>query len=480
MEPNHDIHHPHHFLLLTIPAQGHINPTLQFAKRLLLTGARVTFATSLSAHRRMLQNTSSSSTTPDGLSFAPFSDGFDDGFKPNDSAHANHMSEFRRRGSNFLTEIVPKLAKVGCPITCIVYSLVIPWAAHLARNLGIPSALLWIQPATVLDIYYYYFHGYETVMSSTITHDHIQLPGDLPLFTARDVPSFFLQSNDDTKSALQLFQEQFETLEQETAAKPWVLVNTFDALEPQALAAIDKLNLIGIGPLLPSPYLDGNDPSDQSFRADLFHGGSKDYIEWLNSRTEASVVYVSFGSLAVLSKPQMEAIANGLLESRRPFLWVIRGGKEDEEERKIMDRLEEINEVGLIVPWCSQVEVLSHPSVGCFVTHCGWNSTLEGLVAGIPMVAFPQWSDQPTNAKLIQDVWRTGVRVKVNDDEDGGEGIVKSEEIVRCLEMVMEEESGEEMRKNAKRWSNLAREATKEGGSSDRNIRAFMEEISGM
>ncbi|XP_043700487.1 phloretin 4'-O-glucosyltransferase-like [Telopea speciosissima] len=502
---SHDNHHHHHFLLLTFPAQGHINPTLQFAKRLLLTGARVTFVTSLSAHRRMLQNTSTFASFPEGLTFAPFSDGYDDGFKPHEATHSNFLSELRTRGSKFLTDLAANLGKEGRPITCIVYSLVMPWAAHLARNLRVPSALLWIQPATVLDIYYYYFHGYDQDMMRrrrTSTDDHIlmELPGDLPALTSRDVPSFFLESNDRTKSALQAFQEQFETLEEEEEAKPWVLVNTFDALEPQALAAIsDKLNLIGIGPLLPSAYLDGNDPSDKSFGADLFGGGSsKHYIDqWLNSKADASVVYVSFGSLAVLSKPQMEAIADGLLESGRPFLWVVRGGGggggKEEESSKIMDRLEELNEAGLIVPWCSQVEVLSHPSVGCFVTHCGWNSTLEGLVSGVPMVGFPQWSDQPTNAKLIQDVWRTGVRVKsevvpissTSDEEDmNGEQfirniiIVKSDEIVRCLKLVMEEEeSGEEMRKNAKRWSYLARESVKEGGSSYRNIRAFMEQI---
>ncbi|KAJ4958116.1 hypothetical protein NE237_025227 [Protea cynaroides] len=442
----------HHFLLLTFPAQGHINPTLEFAKRLLLTGARVTFATSLSAYRRM-ENTSSA---PAGLTFAPFSDGFDDGFNPSDAAHDNHSSEFKRLGSKFLTDLAANLAKEGCPITCIVYSLVIPWAAQLARDLGVPSALLWIQPATVLSLYYYYFHGYEAVMTS----DQIDLPG-LPLLTSKDVPSFF---HDSKNPAFQPFPKQFETLDQET--KPWVLVNTFDALEPQSLRAIGKLNLIGIGPLL-------NNPSDKSFRADLFHEGSKDYMEWLNSKTDASVVYVSFGSLSELSMPQMEAIGNGLLESRRPFLWVIRKGKEDKEKEKIMARFEQMNQEGLIVPWCSQVEVLSHPSVGCFVTHCGWNSTLEGLVSGVPMVAFPQWSDQPTNAKLIQDVWRTGVRVKVSDED----GIVKSDEIVRCLHMIMKEENGKEMRKNAKRWRVLAKEAVKEGGSSDRNIRAFMEKI---
>lgn len=121
----------------------------------------------------------------------------------------------------------------------------------------------------------------------------------------------------------------------------------------------------------------------------------------------------------------------------------------------------------------SQLEVLSNPALGCFVTHCGWNSTLESLVSGVPGVAFSQWTDQGTNAKLIEDTWRTGVRVAPNE-----EGIVVGEEIRRCLELVMGSgESGEEMRRNAKKWKELAREAVSEGGSSDKNFKAFIDEI---
>jgi len=134
---------------------------------------------------------------------------------------------------------------------------------------------------------------------------------------------------------------------------------------------------------------------------------------------------------------------------------------------------EELEEKGMIVPWCSQVEVLSHPSLGCFVTHCGWNSTLESLVSGVPVVAFPQWTDQGTNAKLIQDVWKTGVRVTANED-----GIVESDEIKRCLELVIGGgEEGEEMRRNARKWRDLAREATKEGGSSYENLKSFVDDF---
>jgi len=269
------------------------------------------------------------------------------------------------------------------------------------------------------------------------------------------------------------FQEQLEALEKES--KPRILVNTFDALEPDALRAIEKYNLIGIGPLIPSAFLDGKDPSDTCFGGDLFQSSKDHYIEWLNSKPKSSVIYVSFGSLFVLAKQQMEEIARGLLDCGRPFLWVIRA-KENEEEEKEEEKLscrEELKERGMIVTWCSQVEVLSHPSLGCFVTHCGWNSTLESLVSGVPVVTYPQWSDQGTNAKLIQDVWKTGVRVTANED-----GIVESDEIKRCLELVIGGgEEGEEMRRNAKKWRDLAREATKEGGSSYENLKSFVEEI---
>ncbi|KAE8022885.1 hypothetical protein FH972_008646 [Carpinus fangiana] len=457
------------FLLVTLPAQGHINPSLQFAKRLLLLGARVTFATTVFGYRRMTKT-----PTPDGLSFATFSDGYDDGTKPDIDNMDHRMSEVKRRGSQALVDLILSAANESCSFTCIVCTPLIPWAVDVARALHLPSALLWIQPATVLDIYYYYFNGYGEVMRNNNDDPSclIELPG-LPFLASLDLLSYLVAPNM-YAFALAILQEQLEALEKQD--NPRILVNTFDALEPEALRAIEKFNLIGIGPLIPSAFLDGKDPLDNSFGGDLFQS-SKNYIEWLNSKPKSSVIYVSFGSLAVLAKQQMEEIARGLLDSGRPFLWVIRG-KENKEEEKEEDKLscvEELEDKGMIVPWCSQVEVLSHPALGCFVTHCGWNSTLESLVCGVPQVAFPQWSDQWTNAKLIEEVWKTGVRVTANKD-----GIVEGDEIKRCLELVVggSGEREEEMRRNAKKWKALAREAVREEGSSYKNLKAFVNDHS--
>ncbi|KAI8003787.1 hypothetical protein LOK49_LG08G02213 [Camellia lanceoleosa] len=113
--------------------------------------------------------------------------------------------------------------------------------------------------------------------------------------------------------------------------------------------------------------------------------------------------------------------------------------------------------------------------MGCFVTHCGWNSTLECLVLGIPVVCLPQFTDQPTNVKLLEDEFKTGVRATKND-----EGLVEGNEIKRCIELVTGDgEIGEGITKNAKKWKYLAKEAANEGGSSDKNLRTFVDKIEG-
>ncbi|KAG2726342.1 hypothetical protein I3843_01G103300 [Carya illinoinensis] len=460
-----------HILLVIFPAQGHINPALQFAKRLIRLGAHVTLATSISAYRRMTKN-----STPQGLSFAPFSDGYDDGFKPGIDDLEDYIPAIKRSGSKTLTDLIVSSANEGRPFQFLVYTLLLPWAGKVARELHLPSALLWTQPATVFDIHYYYFNGYgDDIRKKGINPSYsLQLPG-LPLLYGRDLPSFLLDLNTHT-FALPSVQEHLETLEKES--NPRVLVNTFDALEPEALRVIEKFNLTAVGPLIiPSSFLDEKDPSDKAFGGDLFQDSKEYYIEWLNSKPNSSVIYISFGSLSVLAKQQMEEMARGLLDCGRPFLWVIRvkeNGEEEKEEERLSCR-EELEQKGMIVPWCSQVEVLSHPSLACFVTHCGWNSSLESLVSGVPVVAFPQWTDQVTNAKLIEDVWETGLRVIANKD-----GIVEGDEIKRCLELVAGVgEQGEKLRRNAKKWKDLAREAAKEGGSSYKNLQAFVEEIGG-
>ncbi|CAH2038824.1 unnamed protein product [Thlaspi arvense] len=213
-------------------------------------------------------------------------------------------------------------------------------------------------------------------------------------------------------------------------------------------------------------YLDKRLSEDKNYGFSLFNAKVTECIEWLDSKQPNSVVYVSFGSLVILNEDQMMELAAGLTKTGCFFLWVVR---ETEAAKIPKYYAEEISEKGLVVSWSPQLEVLAHKSVGCFLTHCGWNSTLEGLSLGVPMIGMPHWTDQPTNAKFIEDVWKVGVRVKAEAD-----GLVRREEVVRCVGEVMEGERGKEIRRNVEKWKVLAREAVSEGGSSDKSIDQFV------
>jgi len=159
------------------------------------------------------------------------------------------------------------------------------------------------------------------------------------------------------------------------------------------------------------------------------------------------------------------------------FLWVIcppssRGEIYIEENLPAGFRNETSGQ-GLVVTWCHQLQVLSHQSVGAFMTHCGWNSTLESLGLGVPMLAVPQRGDQQTNSSYVAEKWKAGLRL----NKRSADGLVGNEEVEKCIKIVMEGQLGAELRKNASQWKKLSREAMVKGGSSDKNIEEFVQEI---
>ncbi|KAL4578400.1 hypothetical protein LXL04_014523 [Taraxacum kok-saghyz] len=419
-------------LLVAYAGQGHIIPALRFANRLLKLGVHVTFSTSVSMVRRIEKE-----TIPHGLTFAPFSDGHDDG-KQETTSLQQFQTDFATYGASAIAEIISTAAAGGDPFDHLVYTTTIPWVARVANAQGLISGI----------------KNNEAFP--------INLPGLLPLTTA-DLPSFILPSH---PKELDFIKKDLKGHIEALKISPRILVNTFNELEVESIRAIDKLEFLPIGPLIPSEYFDEKNSSENSLGKDFFDRTEDDCIQWLNTKPKSSVVYVSFGTLANLSMDQLEEVAIGLLECRRPFLWVIR----DSEQAGRLSKIEELNKQGMIVGWCSQVVVLRHQAIGCFVMHGGWNSTTEALVAGVPTVVFPQWSDQCTNAKMMEDVWRTGVRVKRRE----GDGVVEGKEIERCVEMVM---GDEDMKRNAIKWRELAREALSDGGTSSINLQVFLDNI---
>uniref|UniRef100_A0A7N0UM17 Glycosyltransferase n=1 Tax=Kalanchoe fedtschenkoi TaxID=63787 RepID=A0A7N0UM17_KALFE len=340
----------------------------------------------------------------------------------------------------------------------IVYDSLLPWALDVADRNGLAAAPFFTQTCSVSSIYYLFREGKLTAGEEA--EKELCLYG-LPRLEERDLPTF-VPDPEASPFLLGLLVGQFSNLERAA----YVFFNTFDKLEDQMVEWMaSKWPILTVGPTLPSMHLDKCIEDDKSYGLNLFKPNRQTCLDWLDKRQARSVIYVSFGSLAVLEQQQMNEIAECLEKLHTHFIWVVR----ETEMGKLSSQFMEGNlksGLGLVVTWCDQLDVLAHESVGCFVTHCGCNSTLEALCLGVPMVGMPKWSDQPTNAKFVEDVWRVGVRCR--EDENG---IVRKVELERCVRVVLEDE---EIRRNAARVKEWALEAIQDGGSSHTNINKFV------
>ncbi|XP_006367260.2 UDP-glycosyltransferase 73C5-like, partial [Solanum tuberosum] len=208
-------------------------------------------------------------------------------------------------------------------------------------------------------------------------------------------------------------------------------------------------------------------------------------LNWLDSWEQASVLFVCLGSLSRLSTSQMVELGLGLQSSKRPFIWVVRHMSDEFEKWLVEEDFEErVKGQGLLIHgWAPQVLILSHPSVGAFLTHCGWNSSLEGITAGVAMITWPMFAEQFINERLIVNVIKTGVKagtespVMFGEEEKLGKQVSK-DDIKKVIEEVMGEEmEGEMRRKRAKELGEKAKRAVEEGGSSYLNLTQLIQDV---
>ncbi|PAN41217.1 hypothetical protein PAHAL_8G027000 [Panicum hallii] len=467
----------HHFLLVSYGFQSHINPGRVLAHRLARLGGvdggpiSVTLSVPAATYRCMFPSPdadAAEATTTDGvISYVPYSDGVDDGSMPRDAAD---RAVRRRATSASLSAAAARLAGSGRPVTCIMCTVVSLPVVDVARELDIPVAVYWIQTATLLAINYHYFvHGYsELVAAHAADPAHeLRLPGLSRPLQISNLPSYLtdMSGSESAKAFSEVFQEFFQYMGQ---WQPKVLVATLDELEPDALAEMKRhVEVFTVAPMV---------GSSTEARIHLFKHDSADkkrYMGWLQAHPEKSVVYVSFGSLSKYTKHQMDEIVGGLRQCGRPYLLVVRrdGIADDDDESGSLEKSTQSQ--GMVVDWCNQLEVLSHPAVGCFVSHCGWNSTMEAMVSGVPIVGVPNMFDQPTNVLFIEEEWEVGIKA-----ERSGDGVLMGTELARCVELVMGEGAkAMAIREKAKALKEVAQAAAGVGGSAERNLRDFVKAI---
>jgi UDP:flavonoid glycosyltransferase YjiC (YdhE family) len=185
-------------------------------------------------------------------------------------------------------------------------------------------------------------------------------------------------------------------------------------------------------------------------------------LEWLDSKEPNSVVYVNFGSITVMTSDQLTEFAWGLANSDQTFLWVIRPDLVAGDSAMLPPEfVSATKERGLFASWCSQEQVLSHPSIGGFLTHNGWNSTIESICGGVPMICWPFFAEQQTNCRYCCTEW--GIGMEINSD-------VKRGEVESLVRELMGGEKGSEMKKKTREWKKMAEEAITSTGSSCMNL----------
>ncbi|XP_057788201.1 gallate 1-beta-glucosyltransferase 84A24-like [Salvia miltiorrhiza] len=469
-----------HAFMVSFPAQGHVNPLLRLGRRLANFGAAVTFCAPEAAGasiRKASKISDAEQPTPCGAGSIRF-EFFDDGWdfdNPNRDDICAYLAQLEAVGREKLPQLIGKEAELGRPVSCVINNPFIPWVCDVAKTLGIPSAMLWVQSCACFSAYYHYYHGVVPFPTEQHPETDVQLPC-LPLLKHDEFPDF-LHPRTPYVVLRDVILGQFRNL-----SIPFcVFMDTFQELEHENIQYMS--GLIGrpiktVGPLFKELERHAGAASQsqsKAFRADFF--AAEDCVGWLDSKPPRSVVYISFGSIVHLPQEQVDEIANGLADSWVAFLWVVRPPpREKNWKAHVLPEgfVDRVGERGRIVQWSPQEEVLAHPSTACFMTHCGWNSTMEALASGVPVVAFPQWGDQVTNAKFLVDVYKVGVRMCRGEAEGR---LVPRDEVATVLEAAVTGPRAEEMRTNALNWKKAAEAAVAEGGSSYRNMQYFVDEV---
>ncbi|KAK7309179.1 hypothetical protein RJT34_05710 [Clitoria ternatea] len=433
--------------------QSHINPTLRFAKRLLSKGVNsVTIITTEVARDRMLKNNTPNPHSQ--IQFEFFSDGLSIDFDRNKDMKT-FVDSLHSVGTKNLSTLITNLTKVQQnKYSCMIVDPLVYPAIDIAFDHGIPCALFWLQPCVLFSLCYRYFNNINSFPNLDDPNEKVILPG-LPALDVSDVPSYMLPSA--PSHLKQILVNMCKVLDK----VKWVFAISFFELEEETVKSMDSLApMYPIGPLV-SEFMLGEEK-------EKINSQGNSILEWLDTRESSSVIYISFGTVILLSQEQVDNIALALKKSEKSFLWVVKGY----ENVLPQGFVEETKGRGLVVTWCEQEKVLLHPSVGCFVTHCGWNSMLETVVAGVPVIAYPKWLDQPASAKVIVKKFGNGVVVNYGEDR-----VASAEEMERCIKEVMEAPSAGEIKQRAIELKVAAKKALEENGSSGKNISQFVNEL---
>ncbi|KAM7491471.1 hypothetical protein LguiA_034392 [Lonicera macranthoides] len=428
---------PTHVAICPSPGIGHLIPLAEFAKRLVNHHRfTVTFiipsdGSPTKSQTQILQ------TLPKSISsiFLPPVN-FDD--LPTDSKIETRIQLSVTRSLTYLKEALKKLTE-STRLSALVVDPFGTLALDVGKELGVSPYIFFTSTAMALSLLLH-MPKIDAMYTCEFRDlpDPVQLPGCVPVH-GKDFPD---PVQDRTNEAYKMFLGNCKHYD----LVGGIIVNSFMELEPGAFKALKEAEC----------------------------------LKWLDGQPSGSVLFVSFGSGGTLSQEQITELALGLEMSGQRFLWVVRSPNNETANANYFNVesakdpfvflpsgfLDRTKGVGVVVSsWAPQVEVLSHSSTGGFLTHCGWNSTLESIVHGVPLIGWPLYAEQKLNAVLLTDDLKVAWRVMSNEN-----GLVVREEIAKYARGLISQEDGKKLRNKMKEFKDAADKALTKDGLSTRSI----------
>ncbi|KAJ9178066.1 hypothetical protein P3X46_009982 [Hevea brasiliensis] len=337
-----------HAIVIPYPLQGHVIPTVHLALKLASQGFTITFINAASIDHQIS--------------------------KAQHKTDVDFMATLLHVFSAHIEEVVAQIVASGQDVHFLIADTFFVWPSKIAKKFGLVQVSFWTEPALVFTLYYHLdllrLNGHFACPDCR--EDTIDYISGVKGIEMKDTMSY-LQETDTTSVCYQIIYSCFT----DTKNADFVLCNTVQELEPDTISALQtKIPYYAIGPIFP------NDFSKTILATSLWP--ESQCTQWLDKRPHGSVLYVSFGSYAHVTRSDLEQIANGLSLSQVSFVMMMPDPLPVGFQEEVADR-------AIIVPWCSQREVLAHPAIGGFLAHCGWNSILESVWCQVPLLLVDDW-----------------------------------------------------------------------------------------
>ncbi|XVE66799.1 hypothetical protein DITRI_Ditri08aG0108300 [Diplodiscus trichospermus] len=470
-----------HILFFPLFAQGHLIPTVDMARLFSRHGVKVTIVTTpLNAllFAKMIQRDRELGFEISTyiVKFPSAEAGLPEGCENVSSASKEMHHKFLKAYRLFQQPLEQLLEE--CRPDCLVADMMFPWATDVASKFGIPRLIFHGTSCFAICVFnsIYRHAPFKKVTTDFELFDIPGLPDHIQM-TRTQLPGYIREEEEEENELKKLLNECSKS----ELTSYGVIFNSFYELEPAYKEHYSKIlgrKAWQIGPV----SLCNKNNEDKAERGDVASIDRHECLRWLDSKKPNSVLYICFGSSFRFSAAQLKEIAMGLEASAQNFIWVVRKVNNEDTEDRLPEGFEaRIEGKGLIIRgWAPQVLILDHEAVGGFMTHCGWNSTIESITAGVPMVTWPLFAEQFSNEKLVLDVLKIGVSVGAKEwsrwAEDSKSKLTK-EDIQWAVTRLMVGEEAEKMRNRVRELTDMAMRAVEEGGSSYTDLNALLDEL---